>query len=197
MANNIDWQQFWEDHPQQYRDQVNEPNVRPADYDYKKTLDHVNKIMKFEQTDNVLDVGCGTGELTALIAPVVSLAVGADFSRMMIQLARERHTQPNIMFVKESALNLNFWDGRFQKVLCMGMIQHIPPELFKQTIHEMLRVTAPTGKLLIGDVLEAAPPEAQVFVYPKEYWLKEFADYKPKFLQSSFEKRIDVLFEQR
>lgn len=193
--NNFDWQKFWEEHPLQNRDKVNEANVRPADYDYKKTLEYVAHTLDLDKDDELLDVGCGTGELTALLAPHVKLAVGADFSASMVELARERHTLPNTMFVKQAAHNITFWDGRFDKVISIGMIQNVPYNFFKQTIYELLRVTAPTGKLLIGDVLETAPPEAQVFVYPKEYWLKEFAEYNPKFLQSSFEKRIDVLFE--
>mgnify|MGYP001206909063 CR=1 FL=1 len=79
-------------------------------------------------TENVLDLGCGDGKVTAEISKIVSEGsiIGVDNSAGMIQLATDRHPSEiysNLSFQEMDAKNLDFndfedvfltWEGRSQ-----------------------------------------------------------------------------------
>src|SRR5436309_1625403 len=52
------------------------------------------------EMSHVLDVGCGTGWLTALVALRAGTVVGIDPSCVSLEIAAERHTAPNIRYQK-------------------------------------------------------------------------------------------------
>ncbi len=49
----------------------------------------------------VLEIGCGVGDLLAAVEP--ACGVGIDFSPAMVQAARERHPDPRLQFLEQSA----------------------------------------------------------------------------------------------
>ena len=59
--------------------------------------------------DVILDLGCGTGELSAHLAELVGpegMVIGVDPDKERIQLAKEAHSQiENLSFVEGSAIN--------------------------------------------------------------------------------------------
>ena len=66
-------------------------------------------------TENVLDLGCGDGKVTAEISKIVSKGsiIGVDNSAGMIKLATDRHSEaiyPNLSFQEMDAGDLNFND---------------------------------------------------------------------------------------
>ena len=62
--------------------------------------------------DTILDLGCGTGELSAYLAELVGAegkVIGVDPDKERIQLARETHHQvKNLSFLDGDALTLAF-----------------------------------------------------------------------------------------
>src|SRR5580704_12264812 len=71
--------------------------------------------MRFEPGDNILDLGCGTGWLTRLIAEQVPecRVVGMDISDEMIRRARRNHASlENAMFVVGEVAEIP-WDAGF------------------------------------------------------------------------------------
>jgi len=59
--------------------------------------------------DVILDLGCGTGELSAYLAELVGpggKVIGVDPDKEQIQLVKESHSQiENLSFVEKSAIN--------------------------------------------------------------------------------------------
>lgn len=106
-----------------------------------------------KQTDRVLDVACGTGELLATIAPEVERTVGVDLSPGMLEIARERH--PQIDFRVGPSDALPFADAEFTAVVCTTALHHFPEP--QRSIDEMARVIAPGGRVVIGDMCRDAP----------------------------------------
>jgi ubiquinone/menaquinone biosynthesis C-methylase UbiE len=112
----------------------------------------------------VLDVGCGPGQFTILIAEALSDAElwGIDLAPTMIELAR-RHASGSgaarrLHFAVADAEQLPFPDRQFDAVLSSGSIKHWPdPDAGLREIH---RVLAPGGRALIGEMNRLAPPEA-------------------------------------
>jgi SAM-dependent methyltransferase len=102
----------------------------------------------------VLDVGCGTGDLLRLLAPLVApgAAVGIDLSETMITEARHRHDGqvPNLTFRVGDALALPFADASFDRVLVSQVLLHVPhPEA---ALGEITRVLDSLGELSLTEI---------------------------------------------
>ncbi len=70
---------------------------------------------------SVLDAGCGTG--TILKALNVPKRLGVDISGEMIEIAKKRHTEPNIDFIKGDIADINV--GQFDVVIFFDVIEHV------------------------------------------------------------------------
>ena len=63
--------------------------------------------LELEGNENILDLGCGDGKVTAILAQVTSgSVVGVDKSEAMVQLAQKSYE--NITFLPMDATALNF-----------------------------------------------------------------------------------------
>jgi trans-aconitate 2-methyltransferase len=111
----------------------------PADYEksssaqFKWAMDLVSKL-EFKGDENVLDIGCGDGKITATIAARVpkGQVLGIDLSREMIDFAGSKypkHNYPNLSFQQKDASQLDFQD-EFDVVVsfaCLHWVKdHIP-----------------------------------------------------------------------
>ena len=73
----------------------------------------------------ILDLGCGTGALTAQLVPLASKVIGIDSSQSMIEKARAQYG--NIEFLVCDALNLPFkneWDVVFSNAVFHWIEDH-------------------------------------------------------------------------
>ena len=97
----------------------------------------------------ILDVGCGTGEITTRLAglyPEASL-VGVDLIEEHLEVARARAApiSGRVSFQSADAFALPFADRSFDLVVCRHMLQAVPrPEA---AMAEMVRVCRPGGRL--------------------------------------------------
>jgi ubiquinone/menaquinone biosynthesis C-methylase UbiE len=97
----------------------------------------------------VLEVGCGTGVITTMIAdlPGVAAAVGVDPSPLLVDRARRR--APALRFEVADGRALPFADGSYDGVVFATTLCHIPePE---RALAEAHRVLSPNGSLLVYD----------------------------------------------
>jgi ubiquinone/menaquinone biosynthesis C-methylase UbiE len=61
----------------------------------------------------VLDVGCGTGVITAAAADLGATAVGLDRSEPYLEFARSQSARPNASFEPGDAHRIGYADGSF------------------------------------------------------------------------------------
>jgi demethylmenaquinone methyltransferase/2-methoxy-6-polyprenyl-1,4-benzoquinol methylase len=111
-----------------------------------------------------LDVGCGPGELTTLVAHhrPESAGVGADLTPAMLRNARRRRRAPalaaRISFARANALSLPFADGSFDLVLSAFVVRNLPD--LPRAFSEIRRVLRPGGTVFTLEITE--PPNALV-----------------------------------
>jgi SAM-dependent methyltransferase len=98
---------------------------------------------------DLLDVGCGTGEITMRLAglyPGASL-VGVDLIARHLELGRRRCAAfgSRVAFREADAFALPFADASFDLVVCRHMLQAVPRP--HEAMAEMVRVLRPGGRL--------------------------------------------------
>lgn len=124
---------------------------------YRPEQDAVLAILQAERPRRVLDVGCGTGQLTARVRATLPLAevVGCDFSAGM--LARARGRDGSVAWVQADASRLPFADTRFDAVVSTEAFHWFPDQ--RHALRELARVTRPGGCVVLTLV---RPPLALV-----------------------------------
>jgi ubiquinone/menaquinone biosynthesis C-methylase UbiE len=105
-------------------------------------------VAKLAADRPVLDVGCGPGRTTGLLAERCSQVIGIDLSPGMIEVARRDHPELDFRVGTMTALDLP--DGELGGVVSWWSIIHLPREVVPQAFAEFHRVLAPGGVLLLG-----------------------------------------------
>ncbi len=117
---------------------------------YRPVHDAVVAALRPLDPRRVLDVGCGTGLLTARLrgACPAATVVGCDFSDGMLGQAHAR--EPGAPWVRGDALRLPFHDATFDAIVSTEAFHWFPDQ--PRALAEMRRVLVPGGHALIAIV---------------------------------------------
>ena len=104
---------------------------------------NVARLIRVNNGQRVLEVGCGNGEFAAYLAKrfVNAQVVAVDFSQEAIGIARGHHTRsPNLRFETSDATALAFDDRSFDCVVSCECIEHVlEPQKMASEIFRVLR----------------------------------------------------------
>ena len=148
---------------------------------------------------SVLDVGCGTGAITAGIAKAVGphgYVMGIDRDQALLELARTEHAMlPNLQFECGDATALKF-HAQFDIVTAARTLQWIADPAL--AVSKMKQATKPAGILVILDYThmrnqwEPDPPREFKLFYTAflawrhtNRWDNEMADHLPELFRSA------------
>ena len=92
---------------------------------YEAMLDAAARRLK--PTDDVLEIGCGTGSTAIRLAPRAGQWIATDFSAEMLRIAKAKPAPENLRFVRADA-NSAFDGGPFD-VICAFQVLHLVDDL--------------------------------------------------------------------
>src|SRR5262245_62416675 len=131
---------------------------------YSKTADTWAKVISSfipkSQPATVLDLGCGTGRFTGLIAErFLVRVIGVDLSLGMLQRAASDVKQGDVYFSAASAESLPLSDNCCDLAWMSQVIHHVVDR--QACARELHRVVKPDGAVIIrgtfGDRLDSCP----------------------------------------
>jgi cyclopropane fatty-acyl-phospholipid synthase-like methyltransferase len=103
---------------------------------------------------NILDVGCGRGEILRHCARLGANAYGIDYAVVAVRLSQDvvRNTtgaSGKTGVGQSDAKFLPFPTGKFDRVLMFDVVEHLHPWELQAALREVSRVLTPDGRLIV------------------------------------------------
>jgi len=125
---------------------------------YDKPAPRTIKALQMVEGNKILDLGCGTGDVTYAIAkktPPNGKVIGIDFLEDSIRMAKKMFVSPNLEFRHGNLEELKFQPASFDCIVLFEVIEHVDnPMLLAKKIHKLLKpggyfvVSTPNGSSL-------------------------------------------------
>ncbi len=129
----------------------------------KRVIDLISPLIN--RNDFVLDLCCGTGTLTTMLAGSVHSGcniVGVDLSEGQILQAIKKNLFTNLDFKVMDASNLKFKNESFNIVLISAALHEMDKTLRSRVLQEVHRILKKEGYFLIFDHHEPSEPKLRV-----------------------------------
>jgi ubiquinone/menaquinone biosynthesis C-methylase UbiE/DNA-binding transcriptional ArsR family regulator len=114
---------------------------------------HLAGLAAFAGSDwTVGDLGCGTGQVSAALAPFVAQVIAVDESAAMLQASKKRLQRFDNIDLRRGELEaLPIDDRQLNAATLMLVLHHVPEP--KRALADVARVLKPGGRLLVVDML--------------------------------------------
>ena len=100
---------------------------------------------------HALEIGCGTGSFTRLLAKQAGNVAAIDLSDEMIRVARQRSSGfPNIDYSVADLLRIELPSSRFDCIVMVATLHHLPAE---QVLEKLKKALKRGGVLILHDLL--------------------------------------------
>lgn len=104
-------------------------------------------LIEPHDSDNILDVACGTGSYLAFFARKGARVTGVDISPKMIEVAKRKAPSAKLMIADIEA-ELPFEDEAFNKIVCSQALQHI--KSIEPVLREFKRLAKKKGNIILS-----------------------------------------------
>ena len=152
----------------------------PKDYDrgiQMLTLGRIQRIKEKIANDyvrkgtRILEIGCGTGTLTLMMAKRGAIVTGIDASPRMLAEAEKKVNEAHL----EKSVSLKYMDAAligdrfsaasFDLIVSTLVFSELPPDDQRFVLDACQKLLAPNGRLLIADEVVPAKPITRLFFY--------------------------------
>lgn len=126
------------------------------DFDFKTVYEHLHRYayaLQFVNGKRVLDLGCGEGYGSWILAQAAKDVVGIDKDFRIVKHAQETYRKDNLKFVEGKVEELQFCSSDFDVVVCFEVIEHIIAQ--EECLAEVRRVLRDEGLLLISSPVKS------------------------------------------
>jgi GT2 family glycosyltransferase/ubiquinone/menaquinone biosynthesis C-methylase UbiE len=159
-------------------------------------LEHLHRYAmasEFVQEKHVLDVACGEGYGSDMLARTAASVIGVDIDEVSVAHAQKKYQRENLIFKQGSCTSIPLPDHSIDVVVSFETIEHI--EEHEKMLSEIKRVLVPNGMLIISSPEKheyTNVPNYQNPYHIKELCFREFQDLLGKFFKktSIFGQRV-------
>jgi ubiquinone/menaquinone biosynthesis C-methylase UbiE len=100
-----------------------------------------------------LDLGCGSGRHTVLLADRFEEVVAVDVSKTMLKLARAKRSRPNVVYVESDLHEVTpERDGPYDLVLSTHTLHHVTE--LEAILQQIRALVAPGGLAVLVDIVD-------------------------------------------
>jgi ubiquinone/menaquinone biosynthesis C-methylase UbiE len=118
-------------------------------YRERQRMETIDFLCEPNLDDTILEIGCGTGFYTRMLAPRVHHIVGIDFSETAIDKAKLQNKSENVWYVVADAQDLStFPDNTFDKILAIDVLEHLTDSQLGAAFREVARVMSKRGRFV-------------------------------------------------
>jgi ubiquinone/menaquinone biosynthesis C-methylase UbiE/uncharacterized protein YbaR (Trm112 family) len=99
----------------------------------------------------IVEIGCGTGQMSLYLARSDRLVIGADLTRASLRLgadAAQRFEVDQVQFIETDLHNPGLRAGAFDVVYCSGVLHHTPDP--SAAFARIVRLARPGGIIIVG-----------------------------------------------
>ncbi len=114
--------------------------------------------LKLQSDTQILDLCCGSGQVTRFLVDFSENVIGLDASPLSIQ--RCQKNVPNATYIKAFAEDMPFTDNLFDVVHTSAALHEMQPEQLRKIITEVYRVLKPGG---VFTLIDFHPPTNPLF----------------------------------
>jgi cyclopropane-fatty-acyl-phospholipid synthase len=137
---------------------------------------HLAAKLHLKPGQRVLDVGCGWGGLALYLNRVADVDVlGVTLSTEQLALARERAAAAGVADrVKFELLDYRDVTGTFDRIVSVGMFEHVGPPFYRGFFRKLRELLAPDGVMLLHTMGRMGRPGTtdrfiQKYIWPGGY----------------------------
>ena len=113
-------------------------------------------IERFQPRGRVLELACGTGQWTQILAKTASELTAVDASAEMLELNQARLGRPEINYIQADLFAWKALPHRFDFVFFAAGLSHVPPQRFDAFWGQVASALADDGRVFVIDELPAA-----------------------------------------
>ena len=169
------------------------------DQDENRTRDLDREVVRSRlgdlHFDTILEIGCGTGKNTSLLAQIGQNVRAVDFSQGMIARAREKVQAENVHF---SLMNITqpweFADHSFDLIVCNLVLEHI--QNLSHVFAEAARTLRPGGYFFVDELhpfRQYEGTKARFYRAEEKVEVDAFVHHISDFLKAGEESRLSLV----
>jgi ubiquinone/menaquinone biosynthesis C-methylase UbiE len=157
-----------------YEEVVNRDRQTDVLYAANRIIRKISKLRTPKEGETILDIGCGTGVVTAAFSKLGFKAIGVDVVPEFIHVAQKDN--PAIRYFVGAAEDLPFPDEEFDYITLSSLLEHVQD--WRKTLREAARVLRPNGVLVLNTTGRFCPVQNEIrYIYG--------FGYLPSFIQRS------------
>lgn len=105
-----------------------------------------------ERAASAVDLGCGAGRHSVLLAEHADRVLAVDVADRMLAVARAERSRPNVTYERRGVLEVSPSEGPFDVVLSVHTLHHVgDPAVVLPHVRSLV---APGGTLVVADIVD-------------------------------------------
>jgi len=135
---------------------------------------HIAAKLYLKSGQRVLDIGCGWGGMALYLHKVAGVDVlGITLSEEQLKFARRRAEEAGVSeHVKFELIDYRLLDGQFDRIVSVGMFEHVGKAHFDEFYAKCRELLKPDGVMLLhtigkfGEAIKAPDPFTDKYIFP-------------------------------